>query len=550
MRLKNAQSPKNFNFPRPRLFKRLTTPLLLATFLVSCPTSALADSQSQTLSLAATSSSNLQYTVARLDGTDRIATSITTAQKGWDQAETVFLDEYDDYSDAIAATPLAVKLDAPILLSDGNTLDPRVKAELTRLHTQKVILLGGTGRLGKGVEERLTALNISWEHLGGQDRYETSALIAAHVPSDSLIIVNGDNFPDALSAASYAGIRQIPILLTSDSVIPKAVSDYYHIQKASHVIVIGGEGVVPSSTLSRSGIPLTNRLGGFDRYDTAAITYRFAKSAYSSPDVYLASGENFPDALVGSVLAAKEKAPLLISQNRDIAPSILPILSNLSGQNSTAYLFGGKGVLRNRIQARLSGADLIHYPLSGYTIVVDAGHGSPDPGAIGPTGTQENDNTLAIAQDLGEDLKQSGATVIQTRTGNASPANTLIDSGDLKARVSIANANFADLFVSIHNDSATGGQGTTTYYSEDNPQNAQSLRLAQALQAAIIRAIGTLDHGVKEALFYVIHHTTMPAALVEVAYISNRSEEKLLADPLFRQKAADGIYQGILNFYT
>ncbi len=162
------------------------------------------------------------------------------------------------------------------------------------------------------------------------------------------------------------------------------------------------------------------------------------------------------------------------------------------------------------------------------------------------------DNTLAIARDSAENLKQVGATVIQTRAGDASPAGTQVGSSDLKARVDIANASHADLFVSIHNDAATSKdvQGTTTYYSQDNPQSVESLRLAQAIQSSMIETLGTVDHGVREAMFYVIHHTTMPAVLVEVAYISNPTEEKLLADPAFRQKAADGIYKGILAYYA
>lgn len=533
-----------------RLLARLTAPMFLAAFLCINPAITFADSPVQGTAAPNPASGILQFTASRIQGNDRVATAIATSQRGWSQAKVVFLDEYDDYSDAIAATPLAVKLDAPILLTDGDILDQRVEAELSRLKPEKVVLLGGTGQLRTGVESRLTGLKIPWTHLGGLDRYETSTLIAAQVPSDSLIIANGDNFPDALSAASYAGIKQMPILLTSDRGVPKVISDYYQIHKPSQVIVIGGEGAVSSSALQTKGIPISERLGGTDRFQTAALTYNYAKSAYASPDVYLASGENFPDALVGSVLAAKQKAPLLISQNGDISPVILPILQNLSNNNGNAYLFGGKGVLRNRILARLNGADLVRYPLSGFTIIVDPGHGSPDPGAIGPSGTQEKDNTLAIAQDLTADLKQSGATVIETRTGDASPASSMAGSGDLKARVDIANENLADLFVSIHNDSAPGAQGTTTYFSEANPQSTESQRLAQAIQASLVQKLGTVNHGVHDALFYVIHHTTMPAALVEVAYISNPTEEKLLADPTFRQKAADGICQGILAYYA
>lgn len=512
-----------------------------------CALSVIASLLFQPLSAQA---NTLSFTTARISGSDRIDTAIAASQKGWTTATTVFLDEYNDYPDAIAATPLAVKLNAPVLLTAGKTIDPRVIKELTRLQAKEVILLGGQGCLQPKIEQDLTNLGISWRRIGGEDRYATSILLAKELDSDTAIIANGDNFPDALSAASFAGIKQIPIILTSAQVLPQTLPDYLTERKPAHVIVVGGESVVPTSLLTGKNIQIETRLGGTNRYETDAKIYEYAQIAYSSTDIYLASGEQFPDALVGTVLAAKSGAPLLITTGKDLALPVYNILSTNSTKGGTIYILGGTGVVSGKIQAVIEGKNPTAYLLLGKTIVIDPGHGTPDTGAIGPSGTKEKDNNLAIAQDLAVDLKNVGANVILTRNNDYSPAYTNFNTkNDLQSRVDTANNNHADLFVSIHNDSWSSASGTATYYSKDNPQAAKSLQLAQAIQSSVSKNLGTLNRGVIEDTLYVVHHTTMPAVLVEVAFISNPVEEKELADVAFRQKAADGIQTGILNYY-
>ena len=114
--------------------------------------------------------SPLAYSTERIFGQDRIETAIAISQKGWTSAHTVILCEKTDYPDSIAVAPLAAKLDAPILLTGGNSLDPRVVSELRRLQPQKVILLGGLGRLTSQMETDLNNLSLSWERIGGSDR--------------------------------------------------------------------------------------------------------------------------------------------------------------------------------------------------------------------------------------------------------------------------------------------------------------------------------------------------------------------------------------------
>ncbi|SDF37279.1 N-acetylmuramoyl-L-alanine amidase family protein [Sporolituus thermophilus] len=186
--------------------------------------------------------------------------------------------------------------------------------------------------------------------------------------------------------------------------------------------------------------------------------------------------------------------------------------------------------------------------LAGKTICIDPGHGGSDPGAIGPTGTMEKDNTLAIALLLCDKLEKNGATVIMTRETDrdVSTPDASVEV-ELGARVDIANGADADIFISIHNDSFTNptAAGTTTFHYG----HPESIRLANCIQKSLVEGLGTRDRGVRFASFFVIRYTKMPAVLVEVAFITNPEEEVVLASIDGRCKAAESIFQGIVKYF-
>lgn len=186
--------------------------------------------------------------------------------------------------------------------------------------------------------------------------------------------------------------------------------------------------------------------------------------------------------------------------------------------------------------------------LLGKTICLDPGHGGSDPGAVGPTGTQEKDNTLAIGLLLREKLERNGAAVIMTRDSDrdVSYPDSTADE-ELGARVDVANEAGADIFISIHNDAFTSSSaaGTTTFHYGDN----EAVRLAGLVQKCLVDELGTRDRGSRFASFYVIRYTDMPAILVEVAFISNPEEELLLASVDGRCKAAESVFQGVVRYF-
>ncbi len=178
--------------------------------------------------------------------------------------------------------------------------------------------------------------------------------------------------------------------------------------------------------------------------------------------------------------------------------------------------------------------------LAGKLIVVDAGHGGSDPGAIGPAGNLEKDVTLAVARRLRALLESSGARVLMTREEDRFVG--------LYDRANLADGAGADLFVSIHSNASDrrAMQGTETYHY---PGSEQGRRLAELLHRRLLTALQRPDRGVQGANFVVIREPDMPAALVELAYISNPEEERLLISPEFQGGAAEAIRQGIVDFF-
>lgn len=171
-------------------------------------------------------------------------------------------------------------------------------------------------------------------------------------------------------------------------------------------------------------------------------------------------------------------------------------------------------------------------------VTLDPGHGGTDHGTVGQGGTREKDITLAIAQRLARLMESDGVAVQMTRMRDLEIL--------LRPRVELANRGASDVFVSIHANSFPGNRqvaGVETYYFND-----ESYGLAQSIHRQLVGRLGRPDRGVRRNNFYVVHHTRMPAALVELGYLSNSQEEALLRDPAYQEKAAAAIHAGIQDF--
>ncbi len=254
------------------------------------------------------------------------------------------------------------------------------------------------------------------------------------------------------------------------------------------------------------------------------------------------------DDMVSDVrVAQNSKSPDIVRLVFKLAKTVeMKIFPSQNIPNQLIIEIGNKTI--NEASMMTIGTGSLGYLDNGFkTIVIDPGHGGGDYGAINPaTGLAEKDITLDICLRLQDLLSKNGWNVILTRSTDrdvtylGSP-----DSEELWARVNVANQAKSDLFISIHCDASTKPdvKGTTTFYCYDEDRG-----LAMALQESLVSILGTANRGVKKEGFYVIKHTDMPSALVEVAFISNSEDAKLLAAPAFRQKAAEGLYNGICQY--
>lgn len=253
----------------------------------------------------------------RLFGSDRYETAVKISQKGWpDSSEYAVLARGDDFPDALCAGPLAKKYDAPILLTEPGSLNAAAAAELERLKAKNVFIAGGTGAVSSEVEKELISRGINVERLAGNDRYETSVKIAQKLGvSSKIALATGNDFPDALSISAVAAGEGMPILLTDRNSLPGSVKSYIRSKGVDKTYVIGGQGVI--SEMVFESVPNGKRISGGDRFETNVAVMREFADEINFNEVLLAvadgpRGDEFADALSGSVLAAQTKSPVVL----------------------------------------------------------------------------------------------------------------------------------------------------------------------------------------------------------------------------------------------
>lgn len=473
-----------------------------------------------------------QAQVQRLTGEDRIATAHTIALEQWKTAETVLLARYDLFPDALAGVPLAHFYGAPILLTYPDRLRDDTLETLRGLQAKKVILLGGEAAVSPQVEQSLRSVVQEVERIGGKDRYETAQLIAERLPNSGqqAIVVNGENFPDALAAGPYAARQGMPILLVAKNRIPEPTRQA--LAKISSLYVVGGPNVVSDQITEQLrqivGMPV-QRLAGDDRYGTAVELVRYFKPPMQT--VVVATGENFADALSGAALAAKLDAPILLVRSAVVPVSVSQLLRNVSVERYV--ILGGTAAVSGKVEAELKGWK----PLR---IMIDPGHGGSDPGAMG-NGLKEKDLTLDIAKRVTQHLSNRYLDVHVRMTRETDVYLTLNE------RTQMANQWPADFFLSIHINAAAdpAANGFESYVYNKPGCCATSLAKQQVIHPYIVQQMKFKDRGMKRANFHVLRETTMPSILLENLYISNPGDAAKLANPQFREQLARAIADGV-----
>lgn len=172
------------------------------------------------------------------------------------------------------------------------------------------------------------------------------------------------------------------------------------------------------------------------------------------------------------------------------------------------------------------------------TVVIDPGHGGRDPGAVGIGGLREKDINIAVARRMQTSLQAKNINVVLTRADDREV--------DLQPRVSLAERTNADVFVSIHSNAISLSRpdinGLETYYY------SSGLRLAQTIHNNVLQRTSLRDRGVRQARFYVLVNTSMPAVLVETGFVTGSEDAARFRDPQAVNEIADGITAGVLQY--
>lgn len=303
--------------------------------------------------------------VTRIAGQDRkeTATNIASSFINETKPKTIIVAYGYNYADALAGAPLARQLNAPIVLvgayqDSGNVLK-YVKSALA--NNGNIVLLGGTGVVPDSFKEWFIANGVDASHItryGGADRFETASKIVNAVTASStapIFIASGENFPDALSASSVAAARGYRIFLTTANNESAYLSNYLSKNKPSKVYLLGGSGVISTEQESAIATQLGNkdsvkRLGGAIRYETSqAIANEFKDGVTNA---IIVNGEDYPDAISGSVLAMRTPSITLLTPSDNLSG-----IKNFLADNDTitsGLLLGGTGVLPDSVKTSLS----------------------------------------------------------------------------------------------------------------------------------------------------------------------------------------------------
>ena len=265
----------------------------------------------------------------------------------------------EGYWDALSASGLAGKLQAPVLLTQAGTLSKQTRTELQRLGVQKIYICGGVQALSANVEHELESLGISVQRIAGRSASDTANDIAQQLePTDEAFLATSWGYEDALSVAPYNYANKKPLFLTdyTTGLLDENTLATMKAKGVKRIHIVGGTSVVPKAVedqLREQGIQL-DRIAGETAYDTSiALADFLMKRGMKANNVGVATGWGFADALSGATLCGKNNAIMLLadaSNMRAVKDVIAPNKSDISN----AYIFGGEKVVASTVYEAIS----------------------------------------------------------------------------------------------------------------------------------------------------------------------------------------------------
>lgn len=290
-----------------------------------------------------------QIIPSRIAGQNRYESAARISREQFTNAKKVIVVNAQKYADALSATTLSDGKYS-ILYTEKDSLPTATRNEIQRLNPVEVYLLGGKQSISSGIENILKKYSNKVTRIAGRDRYETSAKVAAMSKKKNVVIASGENFSDPLYASSYAYSNNAKILLSSGKTLSRQTRDYLLRNKSSigKVTVVGGGQSISSATVryiqSVTGKNVS-RISGRNRYDGSVKV----ANSMNKDKVFIASGEDFADALAISPLAQKLNAPILLSSRSKLDTSVIAFLNNFKKSIKDVYIVGGYRTIDNNV---------------------------------------------------------------------------------------------------------------------------------------------------------------------------------------------------------
>lgn len=323
-------------------------------------------------------------TVNRIAGNDRYQTAVAIAKEiygtsltHFDGNKSVILAAGNNFPDALAGSVLTEAYEAPMLLTNPAHLNADTEAYIKATKATRVFILGGTSSIQQPVRDKLTAMGLSIVELKGADRMDTAVAVGDKLISllndsnntkfahgykydGTVFLANGNGFADALTASVPAADFGIPILLTNGTTLTDATKAALARWDVNRVIVVGGPNSVPEAVVNMvKNLTDANGTGlGIDvvRYygdNRSTTSMAIAKEFYNqTTKAYVASGTIYPDALVGSLLGAKDEAPILLVNTDSVPEGVAKYIRDNNITNIT--ILGGPNTVTENVRAELA----------------------------------------------------------------------------------------------------------------------------------------------------------------------------------------------------
>lgn len=464
--------------------------------------------------------------IERIQGKNRIETSIKLSQKTYKSVKTVFLAGYEGEADALTATFVAGQLDSPLLLTYKDKVDNGLLDELRRLKPQEVIILGGESAVRKNVEEVLIAKGFNTKRIKGKNRIETATNVVLDYYStykkkaliDEIFVVEYNSLVDALSIGSVSARDGIPVLIVKKDEVPKEVTSFIKSKGVKRATIIGGKQTVSEKGEAdlKKHLSKVSRIAGSSR---SATSIEICSTYFKPADnTVVANGYKYADALIGGYFAAKKNAPILLAGADSISADTLKCIED---ENVKPYVLGGEYVINADVFNAISSiaprkAQPIPDPKAPM-VCLDYGHGGSDSGAS-YQGRYEKNDTIYMGRLVAAELRRHKVIVDETRTSDKYVS--------LEDRVKFANKKNYNYFVSFHRNAFAPEKASGVEVWTSNPSSPLSTKLAQAIQDNLVK-VGFIDRKVKAKNFYVVRYTKAPAALIELGFIDNSKDNDL-----------------------